>query len=219
LIGVFDSGIGGLSVLRALRARLPQQRFTYVADGDNAPYGERDESFVIERSMAITRDLVQNHGARLVVVACNTATAAAIHMLREEFSGVAFVGIEPALKPALLASKNGRIGVMATRATLASARFAALLSSVESQAQFVLQPCDGLAHAIEIGDSGRVRSLFEHYWREIRSRADVDTLVLGCTHYPLEEDILRDVTGAGVALIEPGPAVARRAEQLLAAQA
>jgi glutamate racemase len=219
LIGVFDSGIGGLSVLRALRARLPQQRFTYVADGDNAPYGERDESFVIERSMAITRDLVQNHGARLVVVACNTATAAAIHVLREEFAGVAFVGIEPALKPALLASKNGRIGVMATRATLASAKFAALLSSVESQAQFVLQPCDGLAHAIEIGDSGRVRSLFEHYWREIRSRADADTLVLGCTHYPLEEEILRDLTGAGVALIEPGPAVARRVEQLLAGQA
>jgi glutamate racemase len=218
LIGVFDSGIGGLSVLRALRAQLPAQRFTYIADGDNAPYGERDEAFVVERSMAITHELVTAHGARLVVVACNTATAAAVHVLRKEFPAVPFVGIEPALKPAVLATRNGRIGVMATRGTLASAKFAALLRSVEGQAEFVLQPCDGLAHAIEVGDAANVRSLCESYWKAIRARADVDTLVLGCTHYPLEEDVLREVTGVNVTLIEPGPAVARRVQQLRAAQ-
>ena len=97
MIGVFDSGIGGLSVLRALRAQLPGEDFTYIADGDNAPYGEREDSFVAERALAITRELIEEHGARLVVVACNTATAAAIHLLRARFPDVSFVGIEPAL--------------------------------------------------------------------------------------------------------------------------
>lgn len=217
MIGVFDSGVGGLSVLHALRAHLPAEEFTYISDGANAPYGERDESFVAERSLAITRELIERDGARLVVVACNTATAAAIHLLRDAYSAVPFVGIEPALKPAALASKSGRIGVMATRGTLASDKFAALLRSVEGQAQFTLQPCDGLAHAIELGNTARVRSLFETYWEAIRARADVDTLVLGCTHYALEEDALRDVIGPDVSLIEPGPAMARRVAQLLAA--
>jgi glutamate racemase len=217
MIGVFDSGIGGLSVLRALRAQLPHVPFTYVADGDHAPYGERDEAFVAQRSLAITRELIDRHGAQLVVVACNTATAAAIHLLRAEFPHVPFVGIEPALKPAVLATRNRRIGVMATRGTLRSEKFAALLRSVEGQAQFVLQPCDGLAHAIELGDAQRVRSLFETYWEMIRERACVDTLVLGCTHYALEEDVLREVAGPGVELIEPGPAVARRVSAIGAA--
>jgi glutamate racemase len=217
LIGVFDSGIGGLSVLRALREQLPTHPFTYFADGDNAPYGERDESFVVERSLAISRELIEQHDANLIVVACNTATAAAIHVLRERFPDVPFVGIEPALKPALLATRNGRVGVMATRGTLASAKFAALLGSVQDKAQFVLQPCDGLAHAIERGDSARIRSLVAEHWQAIRAQAEVDTLVLGCTHYPLEEDMLRDTVGPDVRLIEPGPAVARRVAQQLAA--
>ena len=218
MIGVFDSGIGGLSVLEALRALLPHAAFTYVADGEHAPYGERDEAFVTQRSLAVTQQLVEGHGASLVVVACNTATAAAIHHLREAFPRVRFVGIEPALKPALLVSRNKRIGVMATERTLASAKFGALLQSVRHEAQFILQPCNGLAHAIERGEAPRVRALCGEYWKAIRSRADVDTLVLGCTHYPLEEDLLRDTVGPDVALVEPGPAVARRVAQLLAAE-
>jgi glutamate racemase len=216
LIGVFDSGVGGLTVLRAWRAQLPTEEFTYVADGDNAPYGERDEAFVVQRSMAITRELIERHRASLVVVACNTATAAAIHVLREEFPRVPFVGIEPALKPAAKLTRNGRVGLMATRGTIESAKFAALLRSVEGLAQFVVQPCDGLAQAIERGDASRVRLLFDAYWRAIRKRAEVDTLVLGCTHYALEEDLLRQVIGEGIELVEPGPAVARRACELLA---
>jgi glutamate racemase len=216
LIGVFDSGVGGLSVLRALRAHLPGETFTYISDGANAPYGERDEAFVVERSFAVARELIDAHGAQLVVVACNTATAAAIHLLRDAYPQIPFVGIEPALKPAALVTKNGRVGVMATRRTLGSDKFAALLQSVEGRAQFILQPCDGLAHAIELGDAARIRSLCKEYWNAIRTRADVDTLVLGCTHYALEEDALREIVGPGVSLVEPGPAMARRVAQLLA---
>jgi glutamate racemase len=215
LIGVFDSGIGGLSVLRALRARLPHERFTYIADTANAPYGERGDEFVIGRSLALTRELVEDHGARLVVVACNTATASAIHLLRDAHPAVPVVGIEPALKPAAGITKSGRVGVMATRGTLESAKFAALLRSVEGQAHFVLQPCDGLAHAIEMGDDSRTRSLCEQYAGEIMKAGDVDTLVLGCTHYAFAEDTLREIVGPGVAIIEPGPAVAKRAAALL----
>lgn len=215
MIGVFDSGVGGLSVLRAIRAHLPREKLTYISDGANAPYGERGDAFVAERSLAITRELIEGHGSKLVVVACNTATAAAIHLLRDAFPHIPFVGIEPALKPALAATRNGRIGVMATRGTLASAKFAALMRSVEGQARFVVQPCDGLAHAIELGDAQRVRSLYERYWEAIRTRADVDTLVLGCTHYALDDDLLREVVGPDVSLIEPGPAMARRVKQLV----
>ena len=219
MIGVFDSGIGGLSVLRALRAQLPHEEFTYVADGDNAPYGEREESFVAQRSLAIARELIEERGAKLVVVACNTATAAAIHLLRDAYPAVPFVGIEPAVKPAAQTTRSGRVGVMATRRTVESSKFAALLKSVEGQAQFVVQPCDGLAHAIELGDARSIRSLCEEYWRAIRERAEVDTLVLGCTHYALEEELLRELVGPGVTLIEPGPAVARRVSQLLESNA
>jgi glutamate racemase len=216
-VGVFDSGIGGLSVLRALRARLPHQRFTYIADADHAPYGERDPAFVVQRSLAITRQLVDEHRAKLVVVACNTATAVAIHVLREAYPHLPFVGIEPALKPATKITKAGRVGVMATRGTLESAKFASLLRSLEcSGVDFVLQPCDGLAHAIELGDQARVHSLCEKYVRAIRSKSDVDTLVLGCTHYAFAEDVLRPLLGPGVMLIEPGEPVARRVAELLA---
>jgi len=218
LIGVFDSGIGGQSVLRALRAQLPHEQFHYIADTEHAPYGERDDAFVAQRAMAITRELVEEHRAALVVVACNTATAAAIHLLREEFPRVPIVGIEPALKPALEVTKTGHIGVLATRTTLASAKFAALLASCESlsaQTQFILQACDGLAQAIETNDALLVRELFGKYWDAIRARGDVDALVLGCTHYPLADDVLREVVGPRVTLVEPGPAVARRVAQLL----
>jgi glutamate racemase len=207
MIGVFDSGIGGLSVLRALRAELPNEHFTYFADTAHAPYGERDEAFVARRSVEITRELVEKHGAKLVVVACNTATAAAIHLLREVHPELPVVGIEPALKPAAHATRTGRVGVMATRGTLASAKFNSLLRSVETKARFVLQPCDGLAQAIEQGDEQRVLSLCESY---VCGLGEIDTLVLGCTHYAFAEDVLRGIAGPRVEIIEPAAAVARR---------
>lgn len=216
MIGVFDSGIGGQSVLRALRARLPDEAFTYVADTEHAPYGEKDEAFVAQRSLAIARDLIEGQGAKLVVVACNTATAAAIHVLRDAWPQIPFVGVEPPIKPAVALTRTNHVGVMATRGTLASAKFKSLLDSLdESGVTFILQACDGLAHAIETDDGPRVRALCDEYVGAIRSKGDVDTLVLGCTHYALVPDVVQAAAGPGVRLVDAGEAVARRVANLL----
>ncbi|MEJ6022781.1 glutamate racemase [Ramlibacter sp. PS4R-6] len=217
MIGVFDSGIGGHSVLRALRAQLPDEPFAYFADTEHAPYGERDEAFVAQRSLAITRKFIEEDGANLVVVACNTATAAAIHLLREAYPQIPFVGVEPPLRPAVAVTRTRQVGVMATRGTLASAKFRALHESLAaSGVRFILQPCDGLALAIETNDAARVRELCERYVGAVQAQGDVDTLVLGCTHYALVDDVLQAAAGDGVRLVEPGVPVARRVAALLA---
>ena len=141
-IGVFDSGIGGLSILQALRAELPAEDFVYVADSGHAPYGERDAAHVIGHSQAITRHLLAQHHIKALVVACNTATAAAIHLLRQQYPYLPIVGVEPALKPAAQLSQTRRVGVMATRGTLESAKFRVLLDALQGQADFILQPCE-----------------------------------------------------------------------------
>ena len=158
-IGVFDSGMGGLSILGALRAELPHEDFVYVADSGYAPYGERDDRHVIARSRVITDYLRTQHGIKALVMACNTATAAAIHLLRQEQPDLPIIGVEPALKPAVNQSKTRRIGVMATRGTLGSAKFRALVESLAGQADFVCQPCDGLADAIEREDTPKIKAL------------------------------------------------------------
>jgi glutamate racemase len=219
-IGVFDSGVGGLSVLGALRAELPLERFVYVADSGHAPYGERDDTHVIARSHAITRYLVEHHHIKALVVACNTATAAAIKLLRQDFAGLPVVGIEPALKPAALSSKTGVIGVLATRGTLNSEKFRALLASLHGQARFVLQPCDGLADAIERGDTTKTIATCEASTGAMgpfgQDPEAMDTLVLGCTHYPFATDTLRALVGEHVAFLEGGAPVARQTRRLLA---
>jgi len=220
-IGVFDSGIGGLSVLRALQAELPNERFVYFADTAHAPYGERDEGYVVARTRAAGADLAARHGIKELVVACNTATAAAIHLLRAEHPGLAVVGVEPALKPAIAASRTRRIAVLATRATLASAKFGALHAALADQASFKLVACDGLARAIEADDHAQIAALCAHYAGEagVFGTADgqVDTLVLGCTHYPFAAEVLRRYTGAAVRLIDTGSPVAMQTRRLLAA--
>lgn len=220
-IGVFDSGIGGLSVLRALRAELPHERFVYFADSGHAPYGERDEAHVMARTAAIAHTLVHEHGAKALVVACNTATAAAIHLLRARYPGLPVVGVEPALKPAVAATRTGHIGVIATRSTLASAKFGALSAALGERGHFSLVPCDGLAHAIEQGDDDAVETLVARYLQAVgrfgEQPGEVDTLVLGCTHYPLVTEVLRRHVGAGVQLVETGPPVALQTRRLLAA--
>jgi glutamate racemase len=221
LIGVFDSGIGGLSVLKALRRELPAQAFTYFADTGYAPYGGHSDDYIIDRSRAVARTLVEAHGAQALVVACNTATAAAIHLLREQLPGLPIVGVEPALKPALALTRTGRIGVMATRGTLASAKFKALHQSLDFQADFVLQPCDGLADAIEGYDQARIQELCRRYTREMGSfgaeEGEIDTLVLGCTHYPFARDTLQALLGPDVRMVDTGEPVARQARRLLEA--
>ncbi|HEX5388931.1 MAG TPA: glutamate racemase [Burkholderiaceae bacterium] len=221
-IGVFDSGIGGLSVLRALRAELPHERYVYFADSGHAPYGERGDAFVIERSLAITADLIERQGIKALVVACNTATAAAIHTLRQQHPLLPIVGVEPALKPALAVTRTRRVGVWATRGTLESPKFAALRASLGDQAEFVTQACDGLALAIEqqSTEPERVPGLCKRYLDAMgrfgTGAGEIDTLVLGCTHYVFVRETLAERLGPGVALVDTGAPVARQTRRLLA---
>ncbi|MEO5670543.1 MAG: glutamate racemase [Ramlibacter sp.] len=220
-IGVFDSGVGGLSILKALRAELPAHDFVYFADTGHAPYGERDEAYVVERTRAIVQQLRADHAIQALVIACNTATAAAVHLVRAEHPDLPVVGVEPALKPAVALSRTRRIGVMATRGTLASHKFRLLHDSLRDQAEFILQPCDGLAYVIEQHDTEKVEALCRGFTQAIGEFGDspdqVDTLVLGCTHYPFAWDAITASVGAGVRLIETGEPVARQTRRLLEA--
>ena len=218
-IGVFDSGVGGLSVLRALRAQLPQEDFVYLSDAAHAPYGERTDDYVSARALRVADYLITQHGVKALVVACNTATAAAIQVLRVRWPALPIVGIEPALKPAAAASQTKRVGVMATRSTLQSAKFKTLLDSLQGQAEFVVQACDGLAAAIENGDDRTTQALCETYVRAMgdfgRQAGQMDQLVLGCTHYPLVSDVLQSLVGAGVDLLEAGAPVSLQTRRVL----
>jgi glutamate racemase len=218
-IGVFDSGVGGLSVLRALQVELPLERFVYVADNGHAPYGERDDAHVLKRSHAIAEYLITSHGIKALVVACNTATAAAIHTLRAAHSEIPIVGIEPALKPAAAMSKTGVIGVLATRGTLNSEKFRKLLDGLHGKGTFVLQPCDGLADAIERFDTTRIQSLCGEYTHAMGNfgcaAGQMDCLVLGCTHYAFVATELTALVGIQIAQLEGGAPVARQTRRML----
>lgn len=218
-IGVFDSGVGGLSVLRALLATMPDERFVYVADSGHAPYGERDDAHVLERAQVITAYLTAQHGIKALVVACNTATAAAIQTLRERWPTLPIVGMEPPLKPATGLTRTGVVGVMATRGTLQSEKFSSLLKRSGASTRFVLQACDGLADAIERNDAPKIEALCAQYTKAMGSfghkSGDMDVLVLGCTHYPFAAHLLAACAGADVQLLDAGEPVARRTQQLL----
>lgn len=220
-IGVFDSGVGGLSVLRALRAALPHEHFTYFADAGFAPYGERGDDYVIERTLSVVRQLVTQERVKALVVACNTATAAAIHLVRAQYPDVPLVGVEPALKPAVALSQTRRIGVIGTRGTLSGAKLRTLHDTLRDQASFVLQPCDGLADAIQNDDTALTVALCTQYLRAMgrfgTEDGQIDTLVLGCTHYPFAQAHLQALVGDGVRLIETGEPVARQTRRLLQA--
>lgn len=218
-IGVFDSGLGGLSVLKALHAELPHQRYIYLADSGHAPYGEREPQHVIDRSLAVARYLVEEHGIQAMVVACNTATAIAIHLLRAQYPQLPLVGLEPAIKPAAQHSRNHRVGVLATRGTLQSDKFKVLHAGLAHQAEFILQPCDGLAGAIERQDEERIAVLAAQYTAALgpcgTAPGLIDTVVLGCTHYPLIAEQLRTLLGTEVTMIESGAPVARQTRRVL----
>jgi glutamate racemase len=222
-IGVFDSGIGGLSVFKALRAELPRESFVYVSDSGHAPYGERDAAHVIARSHAIVSYLMEQHHIKALVVACNTATALAIDTLRQTWPDLPIVGVEPALKPAALQSQTRRIGVMATRGTLASPKFKALVDSLQASVEVVQHACDGLADAIEHGDDSRIESLCQQAIKAMgefgSGSGQIDQLVLGCTHYPFAASQLQALLGPQVRLIESGEPVARQTRRLLEAHA
>lgn len=213
-IGVFDSGLGGLSVLRAIRARLPQAELLYVADSGHAPYGERGDAYVCARSLVIA-DFLRKHGAQVLVIACNTATAAAVTGLRARYPDWLIVGVEPGIKPAAALTRNGRVGVMATTGTLHSERFRLLAQAHAAHIDLRLQACPGLAAAIEAGDvdAPAVLERVSACCAPLREQA-VDTVVLGCTHYPFVAHHIQDAMGDQVQLIDTSEAVARRTESL-----
>ena len=220
-IGVFDSGVGGLSVLRHIHALLPRETLLYFADSAFAPYGDKTEAAVTARSLAIAAFLVEQ-GAKALVVACNTATVAAIRALREVYPAMPIVGVEPGLKPGAAASRNGKVAVLATDGTLAGAKFQLLHEqlSASSQAQFLLRGCTGLADQIEFGelDSPETTAMLRRFIVPLVEQG-ADTLVLGCTHYPLVrtaiEAILAEAQASHVVLVDTGDAVARQLGRLL----
>lgn len=229
-IGVFDSGIGGLSVLQALRHELPHERFIYLADSGNAPYGDaRGDAFVQQRTRAIARHLREQHQIKVLVIACNTATAAAVDLLRAEMPDLPLIGVEPAIKPASLSSQTGHVGVMGTRGTVGSARFARLVAEHGQRVQFHAQACDGLAKAIELSTeqpvpedpmATEVAQLCARYVAAMGSfgqkTGEMDTLVLGCTHYIFARDPLRTLLGPDIQFIDTGAPVARQTRRVLA---
>ena len=216
-LGLFDSGVGGLSILRAVRERLPGAPIRYVADSEYAPYGERSDAEVLDRSQRITAHLLAR-GATTIVVACNTATAVAIDALRSAHPQVRFVGVEPGVRPAVAASRKHHIGVMATTATLRSDRFQALLRRDAAACGVHLQACRGLAAAIERGQRGdpELLALIAAHAGAVRA-AGVDAVALGCTHYPFVRPEIERVLGDGVQVVDTSAAVAAQVARVWAA--
>ena len=214
-IGVFDSGVGGISVLQHIHTLLPHEQLLYVADSKYAPYGNKTPQQIQSRCFEITDFLIQK-GAKAIVVACNTATAAAIDEMRAKYHLPIF-GMEPAVKPAAEASKNGIIGVLATVGTLKSAQFAGLLESYGRNVEVVTQGCVGLVECIERGElnSEHTLKLLKKYCKPLLDEG-ADTIVLGCTHYPFVKALIRQIVGDGVTLIDTGAAVAKHLKKRLA---
>ena len=213
-IGIFDSGVGGISVLKHIHALLPHEDLIYLADSKYAPYGNKTPQEITQRCLILCDDLLQKN-VKAIVVACNTATAAAIDELRETFD-ITIIGMEPAVKPAAEASKNGVIGVLATVGTLKSAQFAALLESYGRNVKVVTQGCTGLVECIERGelDTAETKALIRLYTAPLLAEG-ADTIVLGCTHYPFVKHVIQDVVGNKVTLIDTGAAVAKQLKNKL----
>ena len=214
-LGVFDSGVGGLSVLRHLRAQLPAVDLIYLADSGHVPYGPRPLAEVRAFSEAITRFLLAQ-GAQALVVACNTASAAALKHLRATFPATPFVGMEPAVKPAAEQTRTGVVGVLATPATFQGELFNSVVERFAQGVRVIPQICPGLVEQIEAGelDSPATEAMLRG-WVEPMLTQDIDALVLGCTHYPFIIPLLEKIAGPGVRVIDPAPAVARQAVRVL----
>ena len=214
-IGVFDSGVGGLSILRHIAELLPRENLLYFADTAHCPYGARSKTDIRDLSEDIVRFLLAR-GAKIIVVACNTASAAALRYLRERFSSVPFVGMVPAVKPALSTTQSGIIGVLATETTFQGELFADVVSRFGGGADVMPQVCPNLVEHVECGDvdSPDVEDLLRQYMGPLLAKG-ADTIVLGCTHYPFLIPVMRRIVGDGVKIIEPGAAIARQTARLL----
>jgi glutamate racemase len=214
-IGIFDSGVGGLSVLHAIRERQPGLPVFYLADQAHVPYGSRTLDEVRGFSKRITQFLL-DRGARLIVVACNTASAAALHELRDEFSDVPFVGMEPAVKPAAETTRTGVVGVIATPATFQGKLYASVVERFANGVTILQDTVPGLVTAIENGelDTPETRNILERALNPMLEQ-HIDTVVLGCTHFPFVIPLIQQIVGPDVRVIDPAPAVARQVERLL----
>jgi glutamate racemase len=213
-IGVFDSGVGGLSILDEALKQLPRHHYIYLADSANAPYGEKTSSWITNRSLHLCRYLVEQ-GCDAIVVACNTATAEAIAQIRAELQ-IPIIGVEPGIKPAAMQSQNGVVGVLATEATLNSDKFNALLATLPSHCRFIKQAGAGLVPLIESGqiESPAMRTLLQTHLKGI-VQAQADTLVLGCTHYPFLKNQIKELIGSLITIVDTSDAVVRQLSRQL----
>jgi glutamate racemase len=214
-IGMLDSGVGGLTILRAIREQLPGQPVIYLADQAHVPYGIRQIEEVRGFTKEITRFLL-DQGAQLIVIACNTASVASLGYLRMEFPETPFVGMEPAVKPAAEQTKTGVVGVLATYATFQTDLYNSVVERFAKNVTLLQSPCPGLVNQIEKGDlTGlETRRILESALRPMIAQG-IDTVVLGCTHYPFAIPLIREIVGPGVRVIDPAPAIARQTGRLL----
>ncbi|WP_323162040.1 glutamate racemase [Pseudomonas fluorescens] len=217
-IAVFDSGVGGLSVLAEIQHLLPNESLLYFGDCGHIPYGEKIPEFIRQRC-SVMAGFFREQGAKALVIACNTATVAGVADLRRDFPDWPIVGMEPAVKPAAAATRSGVVGVLATTGTLQSAKFAALLDRFATDVRVITQPCPGLVERIESGDlhSAELRALLRHYVDPLLA-SGCDTIILGCTHYPFLKPMLKSMIPESISLIDTGAAVARQLQRLLAAR-
>lgn len=217
-IGIFDSGVGGLSVLRAVRAEMPEESVIYFGDQGHIPYGPRPMEQIRDFSEAITRFLLA-HDAKIIVVACNTASAAALKYLRETFPDVSFVGMEPAVKPAAENTQTGKVGVLATPATFQGALYASVVERFANGVELFQNTCSGLVQEIEQGNlqGQETRRILEDALLPMLEK-NIDTVVLGCTHYPFVIPLIQQIVGDTVRVIDPAPAVAKQVRRVLEAK-
>lgn len=214
-IGIFDSGAGGLSVYRELVKLLPRERYLYFSDNAHCPYGEKTPRYIQERGRAIT-EILLGLGADIIVVACNTATAAAIATLREEYPAVPFIGMEPAVKPAALGTRSGVIGVLATAGTLKGSKYLKTRGLYEDNVKIVEHVGQGFVELVEGGilDGPEAEATVRASLQPLLD-AGADTIVLGCTHYPFLQPVIERLAGPDVKVIDPSPAVARQTVRIL----
>jgi len=217
-IGVFDSGVGGISVLKAIREHMPEEPVIYFGDQGHVPYGSRSIEQIQNFSEAITRFLL-GQGAKIIVVACNTASAAALKYLREKFPDIPLVGMEPAVKPAAEHTQTGRVGVLATPATFQGALYASVVERFANGVVLLQDTCPGLVQQIEQGnlDGEETRRILEQALLPMLEK-NIDTVVLGCTHYPLVIPLIQQIVGNRVRVIDPAPAVAKQVRRVLEAR-
>lgn len=213
-VGIFDSGVGGLSVLQHIHQLLPNEDLLYVADSGHAPYGCRDEAYVEKRSRIITEYLLAR-GAKIIVIACNTATASIIEKFRQEY-GIPFIGVEPGIKPAIAITKNNKIGVLATSGTLSSERYKELSLRFAKPISLYNQSCPGLADQVEAGllDTPETIYLLEKYLSSLLSK-EVDTIVLGCTHYSFLSAQIKEIINGSIELVDTSRAIAEQLSRIL----